>query len=215
MRVLDLFCGAGGAGKGYSLAGFDVIGVDIKPQPSYPFKFIQADALEYCEAHGAEFDLVHASPPCQRWSIGDRPHKSAERHPDLIAPFRDLIRPMGVPFVIENVVGAPLIQPYMLCGTMFGLKVFRHRLFETLLPIYPWPQHYPHDGGTGSHRGYSTARSGRNGFICVAGHNFEREAAKLAMGIDWMKNRYELAQSIPPAYTQFIGQAMREQLVAA
>jgi hypothetical protein len=211
-RLLDLFCGAGGAAVGYSRAGFWVVGVDVRPQPHYPFEFHQAEALEFAAKHAMEFDAVHASPPCQRWSIGNRPHHSAENHPDLVGPFRDLIRPLGVPYVIENVGGAPLIQPYMLCGTMFGLKVFRHRYFETLLPIFPWPQHVPHDGSTGSHRGYSTLRSGRNGFICVAGHNFERGAAAEAMGIDWMGSRYELAQAIPPAYTLFIGRQLMSSL---
>lgn len=121
----------------------------------------------------------------------------------------------GARWVIENVVGAPLIAPILLCGTMFGLDVFRHRLFE--FGVFDWREvpaaqlHPNHNGSTGAHRGYSTTRSGRNGYICVAGHNFERKAASDAMGISWMTSRYQLSQAIPPAYTEFIGR----QLLAA
>lgn len=210
-RLLDLFCGAGGAATGYHRAGFDVWGVDDKPQPSFPFKFICQDWEDVIEL-AKDFDAVHASPPCQRWSIGNRPHRSGERHPDLIAPVRSVLRRLGKPFVIENVIGAPLERPFLLCGTMFGLKVFRHRLFETNIDIWPVPFHPTHEGTTGSHRGYSTARSGRNGYICVAGHNFEREAAAKAMGIDWMRSRRELANAIPPAYTEYIGRQLMTHL---
>lgn len=196
---------------GYSRAGFEVWGVDDQPQPSYPFRFIRQDWEDVIEL-AKDFDAIHASPPCQRYSIGNRPHGSAERHPDLIEPVRLVLRRLGKPFVIENVVGAPLRRPFVLCGTMFGLKVFRHRLFETNVDIWPLPFHQAHDGSTGSHRGYSTARSGRNGFICVAGHNFERGAAAEAMGIDWMKSRKELANAIPPAYTEYIGKQLIEAL---
>lgn len=136
-RLLDLFCGAGGAGEGYRSAGFDVTGVDNRPMPRNPHNFIQADALEYLRDHGHEFDAIHASPPCQAHSsLKSMPN--AKHHVSLIEPVRELLKATGKPYVIENVVGAPLIHPVMLCGTMFGLGVRaaraelrRHRLFET------------------------------------------------------------------------------------
>lgn len=206
--LLDLFCGAGGAGMGYHLAGFEVIGVDIKHQPRYPFAFIQADALEFLASAKLQgFDLIHASPPCQAYSVANNIHQ--REHPRLIEPLRALLVAAGKPYVIENVIGAPLLNPVMLCGMMFGLKVFRHRLFETDPAILVMP-----------HARHGREQIGVNGFCCVAGHGDSgrgRIAAdhrhiarwKVAMGIDWM-TRDELAQAIPPAYTQWIG----EQLLA-
>ena len=218
-RILDLFCGAGGCAVGYHRAGFDVVGVDHRPQPSYPFEFVQGDALEYVVAHGHEFDAIHASPPCQRYSIATKVHgqEKAATHPDLVLPCRELLNSSGLPWVMENVVGAPLDNPVMLCGTMFGLRVFRHRLFESNVFLMT-PPHPKHNGSTGSHRGYSrgeTGPGGRNGYVCVAGHNFVREAGAKAMGIDWMRNRRELANAIPPAYCRFIGDQLISHLEAA
>lgn len=210
-KLLDLFSGAGGSAMGYHRAGFDVVGVDIAPQPRYPFAFHQADALTYLAEHGHEYDFVHASPPCQRYTIGRKIHNSGERHPDLVGPTRDLLRATGKPWVIENVPGAPLLNPIMLCGTMFDLRVFRHRLFESSVWLLA-PVHPRHNGNTGATDGYSTLARGRNGYICVAGHNFIREEGAAAMRIDWMATRYELAQAIPPAYTEHIGRVMREML---
>src|SRR3989337_2338587 len=135
MKCLDLFCCGGGAGMGYHLAGMEVVGVDIDPQPKYPFAFVQADALEYLAAHGHEFDFIHASPPCQKWSIITKCGGNID-HPDLIDPVRELLQRSGKPWVIENVPGSPLRDPIMLCGTMFGLGTSRgyilrrHRYFE-------------------------------------------------------------------------------------
>lgn len=215
-RLLDLFCGAGGAGMGYQEAGFDVIGVDLRPQPRYPLPFVQADALEYLTQHGREYDAIHASPPCQRYSKATKVHGTSAvlEHPDLVSPCRLLLRTIGRPWIIENVVGAPLHNPAMLCGTMFGLRVFRHRLFETSF-LWLAPSHPRHDGSTGAHRGYSTLASGRNGYICVVGNNFIRTEGAAAMGIDWPTTRRELAQAIPPAYTRFIGQQLLTQLERA
>ena len=212
MRLLDLFCGAGGCAVGYHRAGFtDIVGVDIKPQPRYPFTFVQADALEFVLNHLHEFDAIHASPPCQSYSVARHIHRSKIVHPQLIGQTRELLEKSGKPWVIENVVGAPVhAGPAMLCGLMFGLKVLRHRLFETsfLLMMPSHPKH-PRGNLTNSRNGYST---GETGFVCVAGHNFVREAGAKAMGIDWMKTQEEVAQAIPPAYTEFIGRQLLDHI---
>lgn len=208
-RLLDLFCGAGGAATGYHRAGFDVVGVDINPQPHYPFEFVQADALEYLAPRLWEFDAIHASPPCQHYSIARHINPgSQQNHPALVSETRTLLKATGLPWIIENVVGSPLVNPAMLCGTMFGLKVFRHRLFETSF-FWLAPNHPRHDGGTGASRGYST---GAEGYVCVAGNNYVRAAGARAMGIDWMRNRHEISQAIPPAYTEYIGRQLLEVL---
>lgn len=203
MRLLDLFCGAGGCSVGYYRAGFEVVGVDNEPQPSYPFEFHQADAIEFLADHSHEFDAIHASPPCQRFSVCQHIHNNGDRYLDLIDPSRRALESTGLPWVIENVVGAPLNQPIMLCGLMFDLRVLRHRLFESNTTLFA-PLHPKHPQGnlTNSCYGYST---GETGFVCVAGHNFVRTAGAKAMGIDWMRRREELAQAIPPAYTENIG----------
>jgi DNA (cytosine-5)-methyltransferase 1 len=137
VRLLDLFCGAGGAAMGYSRAGFDeIVGVDNRPMPRYPYTFVQADALEYLQEHGHEFDAIHASPPCQAFCALSH-MANAGKYPNLIPQTREALKATGLPYVIENVPGAPLINPVMLCGTMFGLEtdcgaqLRRHRLFET------------------------------------------------------------------------------------
>jgi DNA (cytosine-5)-methyltransferase 1 len=209
-RLLDLFCGAGGCSVGYSRAGFDVVGVDIKPQPSYPFTFIQGDALEFCRAHAHEFDAIHASPPCQAYSVSRHINGSGDRHPDLVDATREELGRSRLPWVMENVVGAPMHRPITLCGLMFGLRVLRHRLFESsellLAPAHP---KHPKGNLTNSKSGYST---GATGYVTCAGNNFVREAGAAAMGIDWMRTRPELAQAIPPAYTEWIGKQLMRQL---
>jgi DNA (cytosine-5)-methyltransferase 1 len=201
-RVLDLYCGGGGAGKGYADAGFDVRGVDIAPQPRYPFPFIQADAIEYCRAHGAEFDLIHASPVCKRYSITRSLHTN--EYPDQIPELRNVLRfGVGIPYVIENVVGAPLIEPVMLCGQMFGLPLYRHRLFECsfFLLAPPHPAHREAATGTKGMGKQSGAP-----IQTVTGSNYLAAKGRAAMGIDWLPMR-SLSQAIPPAYTRFIGTA--------
>mgnify|MGYP000983901548 CR=1 FL=1 len=194
---------------GYHRAGFDVVGVDIERQKRYPFEFVQADAIEYVKAHGHEFDMIHASPPCQVYSV--TVSLSNGNHPDLVGPTRDALLEIDKPFVIENVVGAPLRNPLMLCGTMFGLRVQRHRLFE----IWPNPIWFPphpckHDGrATGNaHRADGIRRtvSFADGFkfLTIAGHDFLVAEARQAMDIDWM-SKAGLSQAIPPAYTEWIG----------
>lgn len=219
VRLLDLFCGAGGCTKGYRRAGFDVVGVDIAPQPHYPFEFVQADALDYVAQHGHEFDAIHASPPCQFHTVlsaiwaDDEAYQ--ERHKDLIPDTRKALIAAGKPYVIENVAGAwrAMENPVMLCGSMFGLKVYRHRLFETW-PMMLAPVHVPHKD--------QTPRSGRGkspkGFISVTGNGGAPnlgmpylDYASMAMGIDWM-TREELSQAIPPAYTEWIGKYLMEAI---
>jgi DNA (cytosine-5)-methyltransferase 1 len=143
-RLLDLFCGAGGAGMGYAQAGFEVVGVDLKHRPRYPFEFIQADALALDPAFLVSFDAIHASPPCQAHTSMKTMHNARE-HSDLVAPVRAMLKASNRPWVIENVIGAPLDAPIMLCGTMFGLGVAdadlqRHRLFEMSDPPLFVPQ---------------------------------------------------------------------------
>jgi DNA (cytosine-5)-methyltransferase 1 len=212
MRLLDLYCGAGGAAMGYYRAGFDeIVGVDLAPQPRYPFTFIQADALEYLSQHGHEFDAIHASPPCQAYV--QRNKNLLTKHPRLIEPTRDALVAVGKPYVIENVEGSPLRSPVRLCGTMFGLLVLRHRLFEgTNLPLLTPP--CTHWGSVAS--GDFAAVYGRGGKGHRHGRGIRDPKSEKgpnwseAMGINWMDDAM-LSQAIPPAYTQFIGEALLQE----
>lgn len=208
--LLDLFCGAGGAAVGYHRAGFDVVGVDIAPQPHYPFKFIRADALDVLGPLSGLFEAIHASPPCQRYSDLARRNGNADSWPDLVGPVRELLRATRLPYVIENVEGAPLVDPVMLCGTMFPeLRVIRHRLFESNVPIEtrPHSKHplcFTHDKRK-SHYGRLDQDSA---FVQVTGGGNATVANKrAAMGIDWMTGR-ELNEAIPPAFTECVGQQL-------
>ncbi len=200
MKALDLFCGAGGAGRGLADAGFDVVGVDLEPQPNYPFEFHQSDALAVLTLDVADFDFVWASPPCQRYMTGGQVRR--EDAPDLIGPVRQMLEWFGVPWVIENVSGAPLRADAVLCGSHFGLTL--KRVFEASYPISA-PRACDH----------------RKPIVGVYGHPHGKAGAwpgmlpstlatwRSAMGIDWMTAR-ELSQAIPPAYsahlaTQFLG----------
>ena len=198
---------------GYHRAGFsEIVGVDIQRQPRYPFAFVQGDALEYVRLHGHEFDMIHASPPCQLYSVTTP--LSNGKHPDLVGPTRDALKATGKPYVIENVVGAPLTDYVMLCGTMFNLRVQRHRLFETFPQIWFPPATCKHDGlATGNRRrnGITSTMGFHSGhkFITITGHDFLVGDARIAMQIDWM-SKAGLAQAIPPAYTEWIGRQMLE-----
>lgn len=216
--ILDLFCGAGGAAMGYHRAGFDVFGVDIEPQPDYPFEFHQGDALtlgpEFLRSW--RFDAIHASPPCQYFTKGAGQAGTRGRHLNLIPPVRALLKAAGLPYVIENVDEArrELINPILLCGAMFDLGVFRHRWFEA--PRLAGPvrgPHLAHAGRVGDGRyftvtGHSGGRSNRDQVAGGSKADWSR-----AMGIDWMTTR-QLSQAIPPAYTECIGAQLLDHLGA-
>lgn len=210
-RALDLFCCAGGAGMGLHRAGFDVVGVDIRPQPRYPFDFVQGDALTY-PLDG--FDFVWASPPCQRYSVSRSRAKVRKDHPDLIDPIRIRLQGTDALWVIENVPGAPLRSGVLLCGSSFGLGargddgvwrgLARHRLFETSWPMLSPPCGcdrrekigvYGNGGGWANR--HDPDRRGYKGNV--------REARE-AMGMPWATIA-GLSQAIPPAYAEYIGRA--------
>ena len=205
--MLDLFCGAGGTSAGFHAAGFDVTWVDIRPQPDYPFTFIQADAMTV-DLSG--YDVIVGGPPCQRYCAATPAHRR-DSHPDLVAPFRALLREaVAVPggpaaYVIENVPGAPLADPVMVCGESLRLGVRRHRLFESNVPLAGVPCW--HDRGApavavyGSY-GQRTRRKPADLVEGVASHTTEQ--ARTAMGIDWMPWP-ALTQAIPPAMTHWLG----------
>lgn len=239
-RLLDFFCGEGGASEGYRRAGFDVIGVDLIPMPLYPFAFVQMDAFKALDVlltfgcitdntgrhwNLSCFDAISASPKCQGstgvQNLGRARNGSYPVHPDQITPLRSKLIATGLPYVIENVIGARrlLVNPIRLCGTMFpGLKVYRHRLFESNFPLTE-PHHTPHHDNTPS------AGNGvsRKGYISVCGtggvRGFNEKANpilpywSMAMGIDWM-SRHGLAQAIPPAYSEYVGKQLIAHLIA-
>lgn len=208
-KLLDLFCGAGGCAKGYADADFEVIGVDIAPQPHYPYEFHQADALTF-PLDG--FDVIHASPPCQAYTRAR--YIQGREHPELLDITRQRLQQSGLPWVIENVQSAPMSQFLMLCGTHFDLKVYRHRQFESSHFLFsPGPCSHPHEL--------------MDGYVCIYGHHVRgRQIGKrnnnykmypvamgrAAMGIDWNMTQKELSQAIPPAYTRWIGKQLIEYL---
>jgi DNA (cytosine-5)-methyltransferase 1 len=209
-RCLDLFCGAGGASMGLHRAGFDVLGVDIRPQPNYPLRFMQADALTF-PLEG--FDFIWASPPCQRYSSITQVNGTREEHPDLIAPMRERLKDSGAAYAIENVEGAPVENPITLCGSMFRLDVRRHRLFETSWFSLDRPD-CQHHRWTPQFRSLDRRIKNPSRVVGVHGHiNYRGEFAIRcrAMGVDWMTNA-ELSQAIPPAYSEFIGRAALQAL---
>lgn len=221
-KLLDCFCKAGGASMGYYNAGFEVVGVDIEPQPNYPFKFIQRDALEALAdvEFISQFDIIACSPPCQNYSrlkyLSGNVEKWEEEHVDLVAPTRELLIKTGKPYVIENVIGAPLINPIKLCGSQFeNLYTQRPRLFESNIPLKqpdaPVVRHKTLKLGQGF---------AEDGYITVAGtrppKGMNEVQTKLYYGfalggIDWMSLE-ELTQAIPPVYTEFLGKQMIDYL---
>lgn len=199
-RALDLFCGGGGAGMGLHRAGFDVVGVDVHPQPHYPFEFVQSDAL----THPLDgFDFIWASPPCQAFTAyRRRPGHVAER-PNLIPAMRARLISSGVQWVIENVPGAPLEHAVTLCGSMFGLDVRRHRLFEASFPLLaPNCNH----AAQAPRFAQATNRANKRSTVEVGVWRIPLDVQQRAMGIDWLPLE-TLSQAIPPAYAEHIGRA--------
>lgn len=204
-KLLDLFCGAGGAGKGYIDAGFDVTGVDIEWQEDYPGTFIQNDALAYLAAHGHEFDAIHASPPCQASSALSKGTNQGKYYLNLIPATRALLALHDKPTVIENVQGSDLRRDMTLCGEMFGLGVIRHRYFELSGFPYLPAEHKPHRGRVA---GWRHGEWFDGPYFAVYGDGGGKGSVaqwQAAMGIDWTDNRKSIAEAIPPSYSRFIG----------
>lgn len=217
-RLLDLFCGAGGCSVGYHRAGFDVVGVDDVPHPEYPYEFVLADALDVMAdvEFVRSFDAVHGSPPCPLYS-SITPDSTRDTHPDLIPPTRAAFRAAGIPWVIENVVGAPLDDPVLICGKAMGLRdIKRHRLFESsVFMMSPGCacDNGPAYGIYGDH-GDKTPRQRKDGFKRW-GKARDVEHAQQIMGIGWMSRWDDLADAIPPSYTEFIGAQLMDHLQLA
>jgi DNA (cytosine-5)-methyltransferase 1 len=209
MRLLDLFCGAGGASRGYAEAGFEVVGVDVKHGKRYPYEYLRQDVMTLSVDFLRTFDVIHASPPCQLFSstkhLRNAQGKSSSKL-DLVEPVREMLLASGRPYVIENVLGAPLLHPVTVCGSSFGLKVRRHRLFESNLELVGTECKHKEQG-----RPVGIYGSMRDE-IPSGGKTAETmDQAKEAMGIDWMLWG-ELVEAIPPAYSHFIGLQVRGQL---
>jgi DNA (cytosine-5)-methyltransferase 1 len=204
-RILDLFCCQGGAAMGYHNAGFEVVGVDIDPQPHYPFEFWQMDALTWGDWDF--FDAIHASPPCQRYSKAT--HLRGYEHPDLIAATRELLIASGLPYVIENVEGArdELVDPVMLCGSMFGLRVYRHRYFETNFSLTaPWhPKHWLRQVKMGRPPAWDEIHQPVGNFSAV-------DEGREAMEMPWA-SRDGLREAIPPRYAEHVGGRLMAHLL--
>ncbi len=207
-RLLDLFCGAGGAAVGYHRAGFEVVGVDINPQPHYPFQFHKGNALEWIAAVlPGQFDAIHASPPCQLFS---RTTPDRTRHVDLITPLRPILEAVGLPYVIENVEGARAVMrdPVTICGSSLGLKVRRHRLFETNWPLLVPPCAHGQQPEVVGVYGEGSSKSQKRG------RKADNEAEVLeVMGMPWA-DRKTATQAIPPDYTELIGHQLMQHLQA-
>lgn len=229
MRLLDLFCGAGGAAVGYERAGFSqIVGIDKEPQPDYPFEFIQDDALDYLEGllvdrEETYFHAIHASPPCQKFTALKTMH-NAGAHDDLLTPTRSLLQRVGLPYVIENVVGAPMPSATRLCGTSFDLGISepprqlrRHRWFESNFLLWGRECHHlgPTIGIYGDHA-RDRRRVEKNGEVTERGVDFPDSQkvalAQEALGTPWITSWKGLSQAIPPAYTEFIGRQLIDRM---
>lgn len=199
MRALDLFCGAGGASMGLHLAGFEVVGVDIEPHPDYPFSFVQGDALE---ADLGGFDLIWASPPCQGFTAYKRRPGHVRPRANLIPAVRERLVSNGAPYIIENVHGAPLLSPVVLCGSMFGLDVRRHRLFECSFKVdQPKCDH----AAQAPRFPCATNRKNLRRTVEVGVWRIPLDVQRKAMGIDWMRLE-DLTEAIPPAYSKYLAE---------
>ena len=221
--LLDLFCGAGGAAMGYHRAGFDVIGVDIEPQPNYPFEFIQADALEILRRgvpptpwwKSLSPMAIHASPPCQASCNLSKGTNKGREYPQLIPPTRSLLAHFPGPTVMENVQGSKLRRDLTLCGEMFGLAVIRHRYFEINKALVLQPPHVPHRGRVAGYRHGIVYEGPYYAVYGDGGGKGDIEDWRRAMGIDWMQDKREIAESIPPAFTEYIGAQLIEAVKQA
>lgn len=222
LRLLDAFCGCGGASWGYHLAGFDVVGIDLLPMPTYPFMdVIQGDALLYLTDPEflADFDAIHASPPCKAHTALATLHRKgpyAPKHVDLVPATRAALQASKLPWVIENVVGAPLVDPTVLCGSMFDLGLDhavlkRHRLFESNVPLGPAPADAcagrPVVGVYGTGGGWTRQAPGGGG-TKVSGAD-----AAAVLGISWTAHQPVLSQAIPPAYSEWVGTRLRAEIL--
>lgn len=206
---------------GYHRAGFDVVGVDIAPQPHYPFDFHQAEALALLDSWrhardtiglvGGSFDAIHASPPCQAFTAYNRRPDHVGDYPDLIAATRELLEATGLPYVIENVPGAPLRDPVTLCGSSFGLNVRRHRCFESNVPLMAAPCAH---GWQTPRYAQATNRENLRRTVEIGVWRIPLDVQKQAMGIDWDVTLEELSEALPPAYTHFLGAQLLAHLEA-
>jgi len=201
---------------GYYRAGFEVVGVDIAGHPDYPFKIIEADAMtvladvDFLDG----FDVITASPPCPRYSVAT-PAANRDNHPDLVGPVREALKAWGGPYVIENVPGSPLDDPLILCGSMFGLAVRRHRLFESNVDLHAVRCRHKNQKTVYGVYGQHADRPG--GWLRPDGTARGLKATSVAhaqevMGIDWMSSWSDLADAIPPAYTEWIGNLLRNHI---
>lgn len=209
MKIMDLFSSAGGGAMGYHRAGFDIVGIDIAPQRRYPFEFHQADAFAYLSEHHEEFDAVHASPEC-------RDHTALTSRAGFkgtgwqLAEIRRMLEEIGKPYIIENVPGAPMRKDAVLCGGMFGLRTYRHRWFESNVPLTA-PEHPKHVIRTSTKNRRRDWGAGLH--VSVTG-DVGTYVGRQAMGIEWMTGN-ELSQAIPPAYTEHLGRQLMAHLNGA
>lgn len=214
LRILDLYCGAGGAAMGYARAGFEVVGIDINPQPYFPFDFVLGDCLDLDPADlAADFDAVHASPPCQAYSqkraSWGRPRKHPVEHADLMPQTRRFLQATGLPYIIENVKGAPLRGDMMLCGSMFGLAIRKHRYFETSFPCFalmpPCDHRRIYDPWHGKGRTADAMREAQGTpWIPMCGGKTRRQGTS-----------GDLFNAIPPAFTEWLGGRLMAHLQEA
>lgn len=216
LRLLDLYCGGGIVADGYAAAGFvEIVGVDIEPQPYYPYEFVQGDAIEYALENGHKFDLIHASPPCLKYTPLSRLQKGKE-YPDLVDATRETLMLVGVPWVMENVKEAPMTNYLLLCGTMFGLRTRRHRVFET------WPVQLMFSPMSCSCKGRTyglydrekgTPSLENSDLITITGNGYKSADGRKAMGVKRYVPKSVLSKGVPPIYGKWIAEQMMNHIL--